>query len=44
MPPPDGPVGPWVVGVLSPVEALPRYAEEELSLSDNDEPPQIAAE
>jgi len=34
------------IDVLSPVEALPRYADEELSLSDNDpdEPPQIAAE
>jgi hypothetical protein len=32
--------------VLTPVEALPRYADEELGLSDNDgdEPPQIAAE
>jgi DNA recombination protein RmuC len=34
------------IEVLTPVEALPRYADEELSLSDNDpdEPPQIAAE
>jgi DNA recombination protein RmuC len=34
------------IDVLTPVEALPRYADEELSLSDNDpnEPPQIAAE
>ena len=34
------------IDVLTPVEALPRYAEEELSLSksDADEPPQIAAE
>jgi len=31
---------------LSPVEALPRYADEELQLNENDadEPPQIAAE
>ena len=34
------------IDVLAPVEALPRYADDELSLSDNDpdEPPQIAAE
>jgi DNA recombination protein RmuC len=34
------------IDVLSPVEALPRYADEELDLSesDSDEPPQIAAE
>jgi len=34
------------IEVLTPVEALPRYADEELSLSDNDaeDPPQIAAE
>jgi DNA recombination protein RmuC len=33
------------IDVLAPVEALPRYADEELSLSDQDEdPPQIAAE
>ena len=34
------------IDVLAPVEALPRYADEELSLSDNDpdDPPQIAAE
>jgi DNA recombination protein RmuC len=34
------------IDVLSPVEALPRYADEELGLSDGDteEPPQIAAE
>ena len=33
------------IDVLAPVEALPRYADEELSLSGNeDEPPQIAAE
>ena len=32
------------IDVLSPVEALPRYADEELSLSDDAEPPQIAAE
>ena len=34
------------IDVLTPVEALPRYADDELSLSDNDpdEPPQIAAE
>jgi DNA recombination protein RmuC len=34
------------IEVLSPVEALPRYADEELSLSDSetDDPPQIAAE
>src|SRR5690348_343394 len=34
------------IDVLVPVEALPRYADDELTLSDNDpdEPPQIAAE
>jgi DNA recombination protein RmuC len=32
------------IDVLTPVEALPRYADEELSLSESDEPPQIAAE
>jgi len=32
------------IDVLSPVEALPRYAEEELDLSEDDGPPQIAAE
>jgi len=34
------------IDVLTPVEALPRYADEELGLSDNDpnDPPQIAAE
>jgi DNA recombination protein RmuC len=32
------------IDVLAPVEALPRYSDEELSLSENDEPPQIAAE
>ena len=34
------------IDILSPVEALPRYADEELDLSENDseEPPQIAAE
>ena len=34
------------IDVLSPVEALPRYADEELDLSEDvsDEPPQIAAE
>jgi DNA recombination protein RmuC len=34
------------IEVLAPVEALPRYAEEELNLSENapDDPPQIAAE
>ena len=34
------------IEMLSPVEALPRYADEELELSDQepDEPPQIAAE
>ena len=34
------------IDVLTPVEALPRYADEELSLGDNDpdDPPQIAAE
>jgi DNA recombination protein RmuC len=34
------------IDVLTPVEALPRYAEEELELSESDanEPPQIAAE
>jgi hypothetical protein len=32
--------------VLSPVEALPRYADDELELGENDPngPPQIAAE
>jgi DNA recombination protein RmuC len=34
------------IDVLAPVEALPRYADEELELSSNDseDPPQIAAE
>jgi DNA recombination protein RmuC len=32
------------IDVLTPVEALPRYADEELSLSESEEPPQIAAE
>ena len=32
------------IDVLAPVEALPRYADEELSLSDSEDPPQIAAE
>ena len=33
------------IDVLTPIEALPRYAEEEESLSDEaEEPPQIAAE
>ncbi|HEX6784556.1 MAG TPA: DNA recombination protein RmuC [Sphingomicrobium sp.] len=34
------------IEVLTPVEALPRYADEELSLSESEveEPPQIAAE
>ena len=34
------------IDVLTPVEALPRYADEELGLntSEQDEPPQIAAE
>ena len=35
------------IDVLAPVEALPRYADEELSLAEDDpaeEPPQIAAE
>ena len=34
------------IDVLTPVEALPRYAEEELDLSEDEaeEPPQIAAE
>ena len=34
------------IEMLTPVEALPRYADEELELSDQepDEPPQIAAE
>src|SRR4051794_35461572 len=32
------------IEVLAPVEALPRYADEELELSETDEPPQIAAE
>jgi DNA recombination protein RmuC len=32
------------IEVLSPVEALPRYSDDELTLSENDDPPQIAAE
>ena len=32
------------IEVLSPVEALPRYADDELSLREDDHPPQIAAE
>ena len=34
------------IDVLAPVEALPRYADDELELggNDQDEPPQIAAE
>jgi DNA recombination protein RmuC len=32
------------IDVLTPVEALPRYADEELTLSESDDPPQIAAE
>ena len=32
------------IDVLTPVEALPRYADGELSLGESDEPPQIAAE
>jgi len=32
------------IDVLTPVEALPRYADEELGLSESDDPPQIAAE
>jgi DNA recombination protein RmuC len=32
------------IDVLTPVEALPRYADEELELSETDDPPQIAAE
>jgi DNA recombination protein RmuC len=32
------------IEVLTPVEALPRYADEELSLCEHEEPPQIAAE
>jgi len=32
------------IDVLTPVEALPRYADEELSLSESEDPPQIAAE
>jgi DNA recombination protein RmuC len=32
------------IDVLTPVEALPRYADEELSLSESEEQPQIAAE
>ena len=32
------------IDVLAPVDALPRYADEELSLSDSEDPPQIAAE
>jgi DNA recombination protein RmuC len=31
------------IEALSPVEALPRYADNELSLSEDDDPPQIAA-
>jgi len=32
------------IDVLTPVEALPRYSDEELSLRESDDPPQIAAE
>jgi DNA recombination protein RmuC len=32
------------IDVLAPVEALPRYADEDLSLSEDEDPPQIAAE
>lgn len=32
------------IDVLTPVEALPRYADDELSVSESDDPPQIAAE
>lgn len=32
------------IDVLTPVEALPRYADEELTLSEGEDPPQIAAE
>jgi len=32
------------IEMLSPVEALPRYADEELGLAEAEEPPQIAAE
>ena len=34
------------IEVLTPVEALPRYADDELGLNANeqDDPPQIAAE
>ena len=34
------------IDVLTPVESLPRYADEELELggSEQDDPPQIAAE
>src|SRR6476620_3655713 len=32
------------IEVLAPVEALPRYSDDELELSDDDDPPQIAAE
>jgi len=32
------------IDVLAPVEALPRYADEELSLSEDEDPPRIAAE
>ena len=34
------------IDILTPVEALPRYADDELKLSEEDssEPPQIAAE
>jgi len=32
------------IEVLSPVEALPRYADDELSLREDEDPPQIAAE
>jgi len=32
------------IDVLTPVEALPRYADEEFGLNESEEPPQIAAE
>ena len=32
------------IEMLTPVEALPRYADEELGLAEAEEPPQIAAE
>ena len=32
------------IDVLVPVEALPRYADEELEFNEDSDPPQIAAE